>query len=169
VNISPEAARRAAVAVSDLLAALSPADVAELARLIPTGPATPAGHATAAALDLINTAGQTIPAGRVSYQRPADVPEWLRLAAVETLLLHHAGQVATCLHNPSPDGPKPIQAAAWRPGVVACLACSHLLRVAGPAAYRCDACGAHADPIQDLTLALGPLLYAVGLCGRCAR
>ncbi len=93
--------------------------------------------------------------GRISAPH-GDVPGWVRLGA-------------------SAARPEPVYAAAWRPGLVACIACLHLLELPrGSAASRtCDSCGRvttgveHGDGIHPCRVQYGPLTLAFGTCGDC--
>ncbi|MEU8312912.1 hypothetical protein [Micromonospora sp. NPDC049033] len=105
----------------------------------------------------------------------AELPSWLRLGLVDTLLTFTTGRATTCLHNPTASRPQPVLAAAWRPGVVVCLACAPLLSLKhDPAAdSRCDGCGHQCagvdenDGIYPGRLQLGPLIYQYGCCTDC--
>lgn len=106
--------------------------------------------------------------------RHTDAPEWLRLGAVDTLRQWLDGTGRTCTHDPHPERPAPVVAAAWRPGLVSCVACApYLLRLTGEADARCDRCG-HVtagldagEGIHPCRLLLGPLVYAYGVCADC--
>lgn len=105
-----------------------------------------------------------------------DMPEWVRLPLLDTWFRWCTGRGRTCLHEPHPDRPEPVFAAAWRPGLVACAACPHLIQLRrGSAADRtCDRCGRvtagpeHGDGIHPARVQLGPLLFAYGSCGDCS-
>ncbi len=78
------------------------------------------------------------------------------------------------MHSPTPQHPQPVFAVAWRPGLIACALCPHLLHVGmGTRAGRtCDLCGRVVDglpddPIYPMTLAFGLLLYRAGFCTAC--
>jgi hypothetical protein len=105
-----------------------------------------------------------------------DVPEWLWLPLVAEVLGLVAGTGRTCVHA-CPHRPAPYFAAAWRPGLVVCHTCLHLLhlRPGSAADRRCDRCG-HVcagpqlgDGIHPGTIHYGPLAYTYGLCGPCHR
>lgn len=99
-------------------------------------------------------------------------PEWIRLTILETLVKWIAGKADTCPHSPTPVRPQPVIAAAWRPGLVACARCPHLLRLRpGSAKDRtCDGCGTvvfEAGELWAATIVYGPLSFSFGACGAC--
>lgn len=104
-----------------------------------------------------------------------DLPGWLRLGLLDTLATFAAGRATTCRHNPDAARPRPVLAAAWRPGMVVCPACAHLLSLKhNPAADAvCDSCGhqcagvEHGDGIYPGMVQLGPMIYQYGTCGGC--
>ncbi|MDN5751364.1 MAG: hypothetical protein L0H64_23170, partial [Pseudonocardia sp.] len=85
------------------------------------------------------------------------------------------GTADTCTHQPHPDRPQPVHAAAWRPGLIACSRCPHLLALARHDVRdrTCDGCGHqcagpdHGDGIRPVMIAAGALSYAVGVCRDC--
>ncbi|MEV1331502.1 hypothetical protein AB0J20_18215 [Micromonospora costi] len=112
----------------------------------------------------------------LSYPTTAgDLPGWLRLGLLDTISQFAAGRATTCRHNPQADRPRPVLAAAWRPGVVVCPPCAPLLSLKhDPAADAvCDSCGhqctgiEHGDGIYPGMVQLGPLIYQYGTCGDC--
>ena len=66
----------------------------------------------------------------------------MRLGAIVTVAAWLADAIRTCMHSPTPQHPQPVFAVAWRPGVIACALCPHLLHVGmGTRAGRtCDLC-----------------------------
>ena len=104
-----------------------------------------------------------------------DMAEWVRLPLLDTWVRWCTGRGRTCLHEPHPDRPEPVFAAAWRPGLVACARCPHLIQLRrGSAKDRtCDRCGRvttgpeRGDGIHPGRVQLGPLLFAYGCCGDC--
>lgn len=101
------------------------------------------------------------------YVAPSELPHWLRLQVIDTLLAFLAGTATTCVHDPDAQHPRPIFAAAWKPGLIICAACGHLLQTHGDADRTCDLCGHVGDAIWPVSLGLGPLSYFAGLCGDC--
>lgn len=104
----------------------------------------------------------------------AQLPGWLRLALLDALARLMDGTADTCRHSPTPRSPQPVMAAAWRPGLVVCLACVHLLpQCRGSAADRtCDSCGRVCagtpdDPIYPGLLAFSVVLFEYGTCRDC--
>src|SRR4051794_40271824 len=105
--------------------------------------------------------------GRAAYEA---VDEWIRLSVIDTLLLWTHGNAKVCIHAPDPLRPQPVWTAAWRPGLVVCTGCTHLLKAVGDADKTCDCCG-HVcagtdfdDPIYPSTIWRGPLAYQFGTC-----
>ncbi|MFY1589128.1 hypothetical protein ACN267_32250 [Micromonospora sp. WMMD734] len=143
---------------------------------------TPTGHvdqvdaAADDALRLMTTVGRAAYDGHQRHHpTTADVPGWLRLGLLDTLTAWVDGQAVTCRHQPTPDRPQPIVAAAWRPRLVVCSRCVHLTALArGSARDRtCDACGRvcagveHGDGVYPGMVQLGPLVYQYGTCDGC--
>jgi len=133
-----------------------------------------AGQHTGAIRDLAADAIGADPA-RSGWMRTRDIPEWIRLGALDALMGWYTGKADTCRHSPSPDHPQPINAAAWKPGLIVCLQCTHLLKCRpGSLEERtCDGCGHECTgPENDdgvwpgLTQA-GVLLYEYGVCSDC--
>lgn len=103
----------------------------------------------------------------------ADVPDWVRLGHLDVFLKWMKGDARTCLHAPHPDRPEPLFAVAWRPGIVVCRQCPHMLKVTGKKDKTCDACGhvctgEDGDTIRSLMLQSGLLTYMAGACRDCA-
>ena len=77
------------------------------------------------------------------------------------------------MHAPTHRRPEPVFSAAWRPGLVVCTQCLHLLGVTGVADRTCDRCGhvcdgiEAGDPIYSGTVFVGELGYQFGTCGDC--
>lgn len=117
----------------------------------------------------------TLIGGDVHHPGPDDIPTWIRLPLYLTCIEWLTGRARTCLHDPHPDRPEPVFAAAWRPGVVHCAACPQLtaLRRGSAADRTCDGCGRvvagpeSGDGIFPGRIQLGPLLYAYGTCRDC--
>lgn len=106
---------------------------------------------------------------------PADFPGWIRLGIIDALVTWLAGKSRTCMHDPSPSRPQPMFAAAWKPGLVVCKQCIHLLPCVrnSKADRTCDSCGTvcegveHDDPIYPSVTAFGALTFMFGVCGDC--
>ncbi len=142
------------------------------AELRATLPTSLLDQADAAARDIAHRLQPT--AARFGMQArhpsPVDVPAWLRLGALHALTGWAAGHADTCRHNPNPHRPQPVAAAAWRPDLIVCGACTHLLAIpnGSPTDRTCDACGQECDDgIYPCTIVLGLLAYAFGVCGDC--
>lgn len=104
----------------------------------------------------------------------SDLPGWVRLDMLSVYVAWQSGQARTCTHSPSGQRPQPVLTAAWRPGLVACARCTHLinLRPGSVPDRRCDECGRVTsgqgdDGIHPCRVQYGPMLYAFGLCGDC--
>ncbi|MFI6513578.1 hypothetical protein ACIBCT_38745 [Streptosporangium sp. NPDC050855] len=101
-----------------------------------------------------------------------DHPDWVRLGLLDTLARWAAGQASTCMHSPNVMRPQPVLAAAWKPGLVVCAACAHLLQLPkGSARDRtCDACGVvvpSSGAIWSTAASHGGFVYQVGVCEPC--
>lgn len=102
-------------------------------------------------------------------------PAWVRLGALDTLVAWLAGMGSTCTHDPHPTRPQPLVAGAWKPRLVVCLKCTHLLRVGLTADTdrTCDGCGRvvagldGGDPIYPSALHVSVLQYGFGVCADC--
>lgn len=99
-------------------------------------------------------------------------PEWVRLGMYDAMLKWSEDAVITCIHQPKFAKPEPVFAAAWKPGVVVCARCTHLLAVTGVADTICDGCGHQCtglpdDGIAPVTAFTGSLGYQMGVCTSC--
>lgn len=166
-----------ALALDELLGRTPPADLARLAeRLRAAQPAwadqaaAAAAGATAVMTDIAAAGG-----GVAVPAHPIEVPEWVRLGALTAWSGWVLGQASTCAHSPHPARPQPVLAAAWKPALVVCGACSHLLKLPRNSAAdrRCDGCGRvttgveNGDGIYPSMVGLGPLVFAHGTCRDC--
>jgi hypothetical protein len=167
---------RAVLALDDLL--LSPDVAAVAASVRATAPSWLLDQLDSAARDVeagIDLMCATGGAAGKRHVPVAAVPEWVRLGLLDTLVRWLTSRGATCMHSPVPSRPQPLHAAAWRPGLVACGACVHLLALprGSDADRRCDGCGhlttgvEHGDGIWPTAVAFGPLSYALGCCRDC--
>lgn len=104
-----------------------------------------------------------------------DHPAWVRLGLFNALVTWQAGKGSTCVHSPDPRKPQPVHSAAWRPGLMVCDYCSHLLALprGSIADRRCDDCGRvtggpeNDDCIYSCVVSFGPLTYSFGACSDC--
>ncbi|MFD8556804.1 hypothetical protein ACFV1N_05885 [Streptosporangium canum] len=139
-----------------------------------------AGHgwildqAAAATRDTNNTltAAAAATGSNLLTLRLPEHPDWVRLGFLDTIARWVTGQAATCTHNPHPARPQPILTAAWKPGLVVCSACAHLLQLPkGSARDRtCDGCGVivpGSGTIWSTAVTHGGLVYQVGVCEPC--
>lgn len=112
---------------------------------------------------------------RRGWAEAADYPDWLRLGVLDAFAGWITGETATCLHAPDPMRPQPLFAAAWKPGLVTCIRCTHLL--VQPSRSRadklCDGCGHECagpdagDGVYPGVVQLGVMLYEFGTCTSC--
>ncbi|MDL4815478.1 hypothetical protein [Actinomadura opuntiae] len=166
---------RIALQLDELLCDLTPDQAAALRAALPTGFRD---QLDAAATHTRQSLAAATAAGVLTRHAPiptADHPAWIRLGITDTLVRWHAGSADTCMHAPHPLRPRPVFAAAWRPGLVVCGACGHLLAIPpdSDTDRTCDGCGkvtagpAHDDPIYPLTIVCGALTYQAGACRDC--
>lgn len=164
------AAGRAALALDEALAALSAADAARLRAEIDTlaHPLTDQIDAASAEAYRALAEGSRSWAGQpIRGARPDEVPDWVRLQALELLAAFAMGTASTCQHDPSPARPEPLQGSAWRPGLIACWRCPHLFRLPKVQDRTCDQCGTVADLVYPSVVLLGPLAFSFGMCPDC--
>ncbi|AYF31475.1 hypothetical protein CSH63_29320 [Micromonospora tulbaghiae] len=148
---------------------------AKLRALAPVDLIDQADTATDRAGTLMAAGAAILGADGVHPANPAAIPGWLRLGVLDTLTTWATGNGRTCAHNPTPDRPQPVLAAAWKPGLVTCLPCVRLFTLPrGSNLERvCDACGHQCteldggDGIYPAMVQLGPLVYQYGVCARC--
>ncbi len=163
---------RSVLATDELLR--SPRLAEQLRALVPTGQLDQLDAAARQVRDGIAVAAaQGLTAG-VAALPPDQHPDWTRLGALAALVTWVAGQGSTCLHSPHPARPQPIVAAAWRPDLMVCAHCTHLLQLPrnGDSDRRCDSCGRVCDVeagdlIYPAALVLGPMQYLLGACTEC--
>lgn len=102
-------------------------------------------------------------------------PGWVRLGIIDTLVAWWSGRHSSCTHAPHPLRPQPVVAVAWKPGLVVCGHCTHLLSIPtnSTADRTCDGCGRVTagpdadDPMYPTMVAAGVLTYGLGLCRDC--
>lgn len=101
---------------------------------------------------------------------------WIQLGMLAELAGWTAGESRTCMHAPSPLGTVPVKAAAWTPGLVVCMSCTHLQELHTDEKFRCDCCGrmttSRPDNSDDDELRLvygnvGMLWFEAGVCSDC--
>jgi hypothetical protein len=176
VNRHADAARAAAL-LDDLFRSAQAAPVAQAVRgVAPTGWLDQLDAAADQLADGVRHAGQTLAGvADIGYRPYATYPAWVTLGVQQALAEWAAGTAATCQHQPVIAAPRPVHAAAWKPGLVVCGACTHLLALArtDPRDSRCDGCGHqctgpdHGDGIWAHVIVAGALTYSVGVCGPC--
>lgn len=103
---------------------------------------------------------------------PGEVPDWIRLGLLRELVGWCHARGSTCMHSPRAQAPQPVLAAAWRPGLVICMHCPHLLRANSREQDRtCDGCGWIAPEgsraIHPGQTQAGPFCYVYGMCQGC--
>ncbi|SFO34899.1 hypothetical protein SAMN05216207_104635 [Pseudonocardia ammonioxydans] len=168
----------AALAFDRLLTEAPPDVLAAIAvlgaDLLPPGLADQVEAATAEQAESMTLAAGALDGERVAVD-PRSVPAWARLGLADAFARWALCTGETCLHAPTPVRPGPVVAAAWRPGLVVCRQCTHLLalRPRSDADMRCDGCGRVTggvevgDGLRQVALQAGPLLYMAGACGEC--
>ncbi|MET7705450.1 hypothetical protein [Micromonospora sp. NPDC005413] len=150
--------------------------VEQLRAVAPVGHVDQLDAATSDALRLMTDTGRAILGTSQAHGADAaDIPSWLRLGLLDTLTGWADGRASTCRHQPTPDRPQPVIAAAWKPGLVTCPGCVYLTALPRNSVRdrTCDACGRecagpqHGDGIYPGMVQLGPLIYQYGTCGDC--
>jgi hypothetical protein len=154
------------------LARLSPQQRDELRASMPADIMACADQALAAQAQSV-AATKLTEGDRLGWIPRDDIDAWVRLGTLDALLGWLDGRGRTCMHSPSHHRPQPVFAAAWRPGLVVCAQCLHLLDVTGPASMVCDCCGRACegtdadDPVFCGAVWLGELCYQWGACTDC--
>jgi len=128
-----------------------------------------AAESTATAEKVADGTGQTM-----GYVPRGEVDEWLRLGLLDAFAAWMQGEATTCRHAPTLASPKPVWTCAWRPRLIVCTRCIHLLPPADPITdATCDRCG-HVcagvdadDPIYCLTVVGGLVTFQAGVCTDC--
>jgi hypothetical protein len=146
-----------------------PRMTAEARRAIPPQVLAEIDRASAGTHRGMTVIGAATGAG-VSYPATAEIPRWLRLSVIETLLSFGQGRTSTCLHNPSAQTLAPVVAAAWHPGLVTCPRCVYLLRTPKGTDRCCDDCGRDCTDAGGVFPGLtqyGRLLFMFATCGTC--
>ena len=165
-----------ALALEQLMLHPKLAQFAELARAaMPTALVDQVDAASDDAHQFMHAVARHVGDESAQYAAAQDVPEWVRLTLLDAFTTWASGRGSTCRHQPTPDRPEPVLAAAWRPGLVACMRCAHLTGLpSGSAKDRtCDRCGRvcagleHGDGIHPGMVQLGPLIYQYGTCRDC--
>lgn len=98
------------------------------------------------------------------------VPRWARLGAINALGTWCHGEGYTCAHNPSFELPQPVFAAAWKPGLVACIRCTGLMSVpqGSDLDRTCDGpCGQVVARIRPSAVQLAAFTWSFGSCPNC--
>lgn len=110
----------------------------------------------------------------VKHIRHPEHPEWVRYGLLTAVVAWTVGEAQTCPHSPDPRHPQPVTAAAWKPGLVVCVRCPHLLELPRDSAenWTCDGCRTVVNPgeggrIKALTLSYGAFTYRIGICTGC--
>lgn len=160
--------------LDELLAAMTPQDAAALRTTVPVDLRDQLDAASAEISRSVALVGAHLGAEPIGLPAWAALPAWLRLSISDTLISFAAGTGSTCMHGPHLGRAEPLYAAIWKPGLVTCVSCSHLLALgSGPAAHTCDGCGrvcpaTHEDGVRLVALAVGPVLFVTGTCSDCA-
>lgn len=163
------------LALDELLCHLTPADVDHIRAMTPAW-LLDQGDAAVNEMARNLQAGEQAGLFAAVANLPTDQhPAWVRLGALDAMVRWWGGKHSTCMHGPHPMRPQPIVSAAWKPGLIVCAACQHLLRVPeGSVADRtCDGCGKvvagvdSGDPMYPFTVVCGVLSHRVGVCQAC--
>jgi hypothetical protein len=124
---------------------------------------------TAAILDRISNIDNRKRAAKTDDE----IPDWIRLGVLDTWVNYCIGSADTCIHSPVFHRPQPVFAMAWKPGLVVCGQCLHLVKAAGVADKTCDGCGRicagpeHGDGIYPGAIQFGPMAWHYGACESC--
>ncbi|MER7280488.1 hypothetical protein ABT369_39225 [Dactylosporangium sp. NPDC000244] len=143
-------------------------------KLLPVDAADQHGAANRHTRELASAIGDHLNSTRIEGG-PDAVPGWLRLGVIEAWIGHCSGTADTCRHSPAIGSPQPVLAAAWRPGVIVCGRCTHLLPPVRNSVQdrTCDGCGHECagvdadDPIYPSVVQLGSLIFQFGMCDSC--
>ena len=170
------------VAVDDILTTMTPDECDQLADWVEShAPAAVRAQfdqleaAAGEALDVLAVEAAILGGTGVFHSTVRDVPDWIRLGVLSAYVGWAAGKASTCMHSPHATRPHPVYAAAWKPGLVVCVRCPHLLELPrGSAKDRtCDGYGRvttgpeHGDGIRPSRVQYGPLILAYGVCSDC--
>ncbi|MER7363602.1 hypothetical protein [Nonomuraea wenchangensis] len=114
----------------------------------------------------LQVGSEGMPLGYKSY------PDWVRLGVLGTIARWGAGEGTTCRHAPSIARPRPVVSAAWKPDLVVCTACLHLLELphSSAANHTCDGCGyvvPNTEILYSFTISHGWLMWQAGACADC--
>ena len=162
--------RITAVQLDDLLSTLTPDLAAELRE---HAPVAYADQLRAAQTQSEALASFIADPGRTCHLPPTGIDDWLRLGLLDTFITWTSGQARTCTHMPDWRRPRPVLSCAWKPGLVVCARCTHLLRATPAADKVCDLCGhtctgvEHYDGISVVMVVFGALTYQAGACLHC--
>jgi LSD1 subclass zinc finger protein len=99
-----------------------------------------------------------------------DIPDSVGLRIVELLTEWACGSgIRTCVHGPHPSRPQPIVSALWRPGLIVCPRCTHMLRLPRGSVeeLRCDLCTQIGESIHSDCVVWGALTVLYGACPGC--
>ena len=109
------------------------------------------------------------------FHQLGDLPDWLKIKIRGQLNTWRAGKARTCMHNPTYGAGNSVFLVAWKPDLVVCLECPHLVALAphDPEDRRCDSCGRLTEGTADdrtysarINLA-GGVLYGFAVCTAC--
>jgi hypothetical protein len=165
-----------ALELDDILASMTLEQANAIRGRLPPGFAD---QAHAATVELEAQAEAICDRPGATAQLPAcAVDDWIRLGLLDAFVTFAAGQAKTCKHSPTLTTPQPVWSAAWKPNLVVCSQCVHLLRIArhSPVDKTCDCCGRvttgpeNSDGIIPLIVAIRfvriPRRLMWGLCAR---
>lgn len=165
---------RAALALDDILCKLTPEQAAAFRALTPTWLLDQVDATTDEIRGNMQKARDAGLTQRVGDMPTDQHPGWVRLGLWDALAKWWFGQHSACVHDPNPLRPQPVMSAAWKPGLVVCRDCIHLLNLRdGSVADRtCDGCGRlvsgeNDDLMNPFVVTAGVMTYLVGACQDC--
>lgn len=98
-----------------------------------------------------------------------DLPVWLAAKLYAQREGWRLGIARTCLHNPKP-GRAAVHMCSWRPELVTCPLCTHLLHVTvkDPRGSQCDCCDRAVDTIGG-KMVVAEITYWFTVCEACQQ
>lgn len=156
---------RTILALDELLTELGPPELADLMQHTPPGYRDQAAGAAAEMAAEVQAARATGMFDDASDRLTTEHPGWVRLPLLAALVGWWRGEADVCVHDPHPDRPQPVHAAAWRPNLVTCSACTHLIRA--PRSRTCGGCGHTAPEVTAFATIAGGFSFTSAVCPGC--
>lgn len=99
-----------------------------------------------------------------------DLPVWLAAKLYAGREGWRLGIARCCVHNPSP-GRAIVHMCSWKPEIVACPRCTHLLAIAksDPRTHQCDCCGRDGVDTTGGKMTIAGITYWFAVCESCQR